>query len=480
MATNIFNNPNPYQQSNQSMQPAQTAAASNVAPKSFWGGVSSWLGNTANNALGAVNNFGSQLGMGVNTLFPGSVPKWNTATGNTAPTTLATTKPPVPTTTVKPPSNTNVPPPPPPVAPPPPPPPPIPKVNADIPETSNTTAQGNAIQNMTQPTLVQQVAQKLADIRGNNPDVQNAYNTVTNLESGLQAGGNVIQQKPIPLEFQQGQMAALQRDYGPQLTAAKDILQSTITGQGQQLQGLQAAGGLASPIQVPYSNQVVSPLTGEPIQIGQGNTGLAGQIPNLAKSVLNGSVSYDQAVSQLGGIPTLSNQLLQEIQKTNPNFNVAQSNANQAAQGQALTQNITQGRALNLAANSANAALDKLQTDFGNLPFGEKSGLPFMIGMEQWMGKQFGEQALATYQTTLSDARAQLAGVLTSSGAVSPTGAEDMAKTYLPDNMTPSQLASKITAARALVAQKVQAFTQTGNIPQYGTGAQTGGGLYNF
>jgi hypothetical protein len=56
---------------------------------------------------------------------------------------------------------------------------------------------------------------------------------------------------------------------------------------------------------------------------------------------------------------------------------------------------------------------------------------------------------------------------------------------YLPDNMTSSQLAAKIAAAKALIQQKVSAFTQsgaqggnTGGSTQEGSTISAGG--YNF
>lgn len=320
--------------------------------------------------------------------------------------------------------------------------------------TGTTGAQSDYITSQAdQGNLYQQILNSLQNLR-NSPDVESAYNTVTNLEAGIGAGNNAIQTKPIPLEFQQGQMAALQRDYGPQLTAAQGILSKALTGQQQQLSGLQTAAGMVQPTQLPYSNQLVYPFSGMPVSGTTGQTGLTASIPSLAQQVANGQMTIDQANSYLGGTMGLTDQLRQAVLQINPNFNFTQSSAsgNTQAQGQQI---LTQG-------NTALAALDKLQTDFNSLSSMQTGGIPATNSIANWVADKLGSAKLAEYKTTIADARAQLAGVLTATGALTQTGAESMAMTYLPDNMTPAMFTAKLNAAKTLIQQKIEKFTQSG------------------
>lgn len=335
--------------------------------------------------------------------------------------------------------------------------------------TSNpgTTPTGtSALQDMANKgTLYSQLVQNLANYQ-TPENLKQAYNTVTNLESGLQAGQNAIMTKPIPLEFQQGQAAALQRDYGPQLTAAKGILEKELAGAQLGQQALTSAIGAAAPTQLPYNVQYVNPLTGLPIGGGTSST-MNDAVSNIITKVKNGTMGYDAGVNALSAYGQAGVNALQ--QGLGADFNIQESNARAAAQGASTLQTGTTGGQITKAAESANSALTKLETDFGNLPTFQTGGLPGTNNIANSIARFFGEGALSTYETTLNDARAQIAAVLGSAGNITPTDADTMAKSYLPDNMTPQQLKSKVDAARALIQQKVSAYTSTGGT----TGGET-------
>lgn len=238
------------------------------------------------------------------------------------------------------------------------------------------------------------------------------------------------------------------------------------TQQQTQQSGLISAAGLAQP----QLGNIGSQQYYNPLNQGGSATGTLPQqaqdfVNSLAQQVMAGSMTRGDAESRLStygvtGIQALNNAL-------GSNFNTNASNASAAT--------TAQGQQIGTFATSANAALDKLESDFNNLPTTLKAGIPATIGIEQWLGQSLGNQSLSTYQTTLHDARAQLSGVLSTAGGMTPTSAEDTAKTYLPDNMTAGQLSSKIAAARALVQQKVDAFQQSGKQNQGGSNNQTTG-----
>lgn len=335
----------------------------------------------------------------------------------------------------------------------------------------NTSAQSSVIQNMANtqnPTLYQQIVNSLMNLRSN-PDVQKSIQNVQDVQNEENQALANTERMPMTAGNLQGSENLLQNTYAKKIANAQAALQNTLTQQGNQVGALESAGGMAAPLQVPYSNQIINPLTGQPIQ-GTGTTGgLGGSVPDIANAVLNGKMSWTDAQSQLGGIPTLTNQLRSAIQQKNPNFNFNLSAASAQTQ--------QQGQQIGTFANSANAALDKLQTDFNNLSGALKTGIPGTIGIEQWIGGALGNSGLSTYQTTLHDARAQLSGVLATAGGMTPTSADETAKTYLPDNMTSQQLSSKIAAAKALIQQKVQAFQQSG---QQSSQQNTGNNIWSF
>lgn len=211
-------------------------------------------------------------------------------------------------------------------------------------------------------------------------------------------------------------------------------------------------------------------LTGAPAQ----------DVSNLAQSVVNGTLNYPAALSQLSGYGTaVQNQLLPAIQKLKPdfNFNLSASSAQTQATGQQIQ----------TAADSANKALDTLSSIYSSLPAIQTGGIPFTNSIANYIAGAFGQSQLTQFQTALADARSQLVGVLNSAGGT-PTGNEATALSYLPDNMTPAQFQAAVGTAqspgtvRQLIQQKVGSFTTSGqqnSQPQNATevsGGNAGGG----
>lgn len=304
------------------------------------------------------------------------------------------------------------------------------------------------------------------------------YNAQLNQSRQQQAqalAGNAS--NPIPLEFQQGRAQIMNTQYGQQQAAlgsafqgASTLLGAANTQQGLQQQGLGAAAGLAAPIQAPYSNQVLNPLTGQPLGGGGGNGGSALQslpaqaqqaIASYAEQVRNGSMTRGDAEARLGAYGVVGTNALNEMLGNNFNTNASNASAGTTAQGQQLQ----------TASASAKAALNTLQQLFNALPGVQTGGIPWTNSIANWIQGQLGQGQLSAYNNALHDARAQLQGVLTASGAATPTGAQDMAQVLLPDNMTPQQLQQNMSTITQLMDQKVQSFTQSGQQ----TGSQNNG-----
>lgn len=274
-----------------------------------------------------------------------------------------------------------------------------------------------------------------------------------------------LEGKGLDIGYGTGASKILQDNYNNRLGALETGAQNALTAQNQQITGLTAAGGLAAPIQAPYTSQVISPITGQPIQTGN-STGTTGgslnplnNVQTYAQQVANGQMTIDQANSALGNNPAFTGALNQAIKTINPNFNFTQSSASSQTQGVA--------QQIRTAADSTNRALDTLSQGFNSLNPLQKGPIPATISLSNWIATQFGDKALTAYKTNLADARSQLIGVLNSSGGT-PTGNEATAVQYLPDNMTVDQFNQNVGTTenpgivRQLINQKVQAFSNSG------------------
>jgi len=280
-------------------------------------------------------------------------------------------------------------------------------------------------------------------------------------------------ENPIPLEFQQGRGQVIQTQYlsqqdalAKEMTAAQGLGQIGTAQQGTQQSGLGTAAGLVSPTQVPYSNQYLSPVTGQPVGGGgtTGGTALSSlpqqaqsAVQSYAQQVQSGSMTRADAESRLSAYGVAGTNALNEVLGNGFNTNASNASAGTTAVGQQIQ----------TAANSTNQALDTLGSSFSSLNGLQTGGIPTTNSIAQWIGAQLGDSALTQYKTNLADARSQLLGVLNSSGGT-PTGNEATANEYLPDNMTKAQFDANVGTAqnpgkvRTLIAQKVGSYTQSG------------------
>lgn len=259
----------------------------------------------------------------------------------------------------------------------------------------------------------------------------------------------------------QTQLLGIDKQLTAQNQAATGLNNAASTAQG----ALNIGAGVAAPVQQPYGNMLVDPVTGQPIQQNGASGNVNDAVSLQVQRVMNGTSSYDQAAQALQAYGQAGVNALQ--QALGPNFDIAQSNANAAAKAQALGTNVTQGVAAERAMNSATAALDKLDTELTKLSPIYKGGVPLTNAIASDIANFLGQNAVSQYQSTLNDARQQVAAVLTAIGASTPTDAMSSARGYLPDGMTPAQQTEKVKAVKELMQQKVDAYKTTGGVPQY-------------
>ena len=321
-------------------------------------------------------------------------------------------------------------------------------------------ANGNTALGQNAADIANKYGQQYADVGQQGAKAQAGYLTTGTSPVG-EGNAAVVNQSTAAQQsaIAAGEQAALQGN-AQQLTA-----------QGQQQSGLASAGSLANqsqglvqsgltsgasatqPIQLPYSNQLVNPATGQ--SVGNTSGTLTDAVANITKQLQDGTIGYDDAKAQLagygqGGLNALSQWA------TDNKFNVAQSNVLAAQQG-AITPNL----------NYANAALDNLSNAMGNLQvWGQNSNIPILGGLANWFSTQsgIGKQETGTKAGAVGEAQQAIASVLASVKGGTPTDYGSQARALLPDNPTPSDVAAAKANLIALGQQKQSIYGNPGAV----------------
>lgn len=197
-------------------------------------------------------------------------------------------------------------------------------------------------------------------------DYQTKVNQLQDLKSGIAKQYSNVEQTPIPLEFQQGREQVMGRQYASQLDAAQQAVnqaQSAIglqiqgtqtqqagynqagalgnTAQGLQQSGLISAAGLSQPQLGQYGQGYYSPTQSGLIGGGSGGGSLnpLNNISSIAQQVVSGQISPSQAYSMGGSVSNWQGALNAELQKQQPGFDMAKTQAAfDAKQGSATAQ----------------------------------------------------------------------------------------------------------------------------------------------
>lgn len=240
------------------------------------------------------------------------------------------------------------------------------------------------------------------------------------------------------------------------------------TQQGQAQSALTSAGQLAQPTQLPYSSQLVSPVSGQSVGSGTGtSSSLNDAVANVTQQLQNSKIGYDDAKAQLagygqGGLNALSQWA------TDNNFNIAQSNTLAAQQG-AITPNL----------NYANAALDNLSNAMSNLSvWGQNSNIPILGGIANWFSSAsgIGKTQTSTKAGAVGEAQQAIASVLASVKGGTPTDYGSQAKALLPDDPTPADVAAAKANLTALGQQKQSIYGNPGQQTNTSTNSNTSTG----
>lgn len=208
-----------------------------------------------------------------------------------------------------------------------------------------------------------------------------AQQTSQEFNQSLQQGENDVTKQPIPLDFVQGQQAAMQRDYGVQQTALATQASNAL-----------ADAEAAAPVS--QYGALTSPATGNPISSG-GTAGLPANLPVAAQSALSALPPQGQQAVLLEA---------QKVQNNLESLDTAKSNLSAYSQGGLNALNSILGSGFNTAANTGATQATAANTQaVGTAPVNAQLGVYDTqlqnLGTSQVAASQiaaFGNQLLTT------------------------------------------------------------------------------------
>lgn len=240
--------------------------------------------------------------------------------------------------------------------------------------------------------------------------------------------------------------------------------QNALTSQGNAF--IQGAGQ-AAPVQVPYGNQYISPITGEsPFgQSGGGQQNPQSQANIYANEVATGKRSYADAISAMGLYGAAGKQFLdQAIRQVNPNFNFAQAQTLGASQGM-------------IAPNYefAKQALANVEASISKLGSLQRTNAPIVNGLAN-LGSIYtgiGSEETRSMIGAVQTLRNAYASLLASAKGGTPTDYSAQAQAEIPDMPTPNDIAAIKHNFETLGGARVNIF---GNPGSGNTSGGTSGG----
>ena len=270
----------------------------------------------------------------------------------------------------------------------------------------------------------------------------------------------------------QAEQAALQGT-GQQLTgqsqmasAYNNALSGANTQQGQNISALGTAAGLAQPIQVPYSNQLVNPQTGE--TMGGSSESLQTAVQTVQQKLQRGEMSYDDAKAALagygqGGLNALN-------QSLPAGFNIAQSNTNAAQQG-----------AVGPAISYANTALQNVKNIMAQLPDVQNTNIPILNALTRGASTLTGVGSEQTRALTgaIQSLKNAYAALLASTKGGTPTDYSNQANAEIPDNPTMNDIMAVEKNMQVLGQARQNIYGNPGMSGAAGTTVQTSAGAIN-
>lgn len=309
------------------------------------------------------------------------------------------------------------------------------------------------------PTYGGLVQQLLKQVQTGQGFIDKTQEDLQNFRSQMAGKYADIESTPIPLEFQQGRIGALQRAAATQEQALQQRVENALTARQQDIGALSTAIGAATPVQVPYGTQFISPLSGTSV-LGSGGS----QVPNqsaltYAQEVISGTRTYKDAVDAMKLYGDAGKQFLdQAIRQQNPNFDFSRAEAFGSTPGQ-----------VKAATDFANVALQNVETILNTLPTLQSSGVPLV----NYIGKRFSElsglglKEVQEYIGAIQSLRNAYAAALATSKGGTPTDYSSQVNAEIPEWPTPQQIAAIKANLQTLGQARVDIFGTPGSTNQF-------------
>lgn len=308
-----------------------------------------------------------------------------------------------------------------------------------------------------------------------NADVISAKNAIQKLQDQYATQRGNIDMTPGDLSLANGEQGALYNRYSGQLGALEAGLQNTLqsneqqqaafTGAGNlanttsgtatgqqnaQQSGLNNAASLAQPVQVPYNNQFLNPTNGQPV--GNSSYSLQSAAQNYAQMVQNGQMSYNDAVSALGGYGVAGQQALNS--SLPQGFNVNQSNATAGSQT-SQTQAQQQYQSSAQQAKNLGLQLQQVINQAGINP----SDVNKVNAFVQGIANNTSDPNYATFQNLVNDMASTYANVLTPPGGTTTDMVRQISSSLLNSTQSGQSILQVMQNLDAQVQAKIAGVT---------------------
>lgn len=293
-----------------------------------------------------------------------------------------------------------------------------------------------------------------------------------------------IQSDAIPLEFQQGRAQVVQQASQVKEAALQTAVANALAAQQQELGALEAAAGLAAPVQIAPGSTLAEPFAGGTIAGGLGgyaNYQTAEQVMGLIRQYPDAGYVYDQTKTPQENLQTFQSTALQRS-PTYQRETFGQPGATSVVGGAQLSsaaELTRQASDLQAATNGAEANF-KLLIDTARRGGVNDTTVPALNRLQQNLNRGLtSSEAVATFRQLLEDVRMQYAVIL-GGGSVTDS-ARAQANAQIPDDVSLDALIALEQSMKAAatnritgIQNQIQSLTGGGQ-PQGG-----GGSIWDF
>jgi len=304
----------------------------------------------------------------------------------------------------------------------------------------------------TTPTTQGTLASLIQMAQNGSSTLQDAITAQRNLQQRIAEQYGNIESSGIPLEFAQGREQILGRQYAAQQQAAQQAVSNALSGQGQQIGALESAlGTLTQTTPAPYGTPLYQPSTGQFLNSGGGNLDPQTQAINLAKQVMNGQITYDQALSSLGYAGNIGTTFLNNA-ITSAGGNPLQLQSQGAGQ-QSVLQSIPGLQSANTAAEGIKNTITSYLAQNPNLNASQFAGSNIL---QRWInGEQLTDPKYKTLFNYLDEYTNTLAPILGVGG--NPTNLKtQIAQGFIDAAASGKSISEVLANMSQLAAQKIQ------------------------